>query len=74
VLTLGTNIDMIKHAADGSQGAASAALREVLDAYQVPYPKFRNAVDVMWNLNVQYRRPAAHKATLNEQQWPGVYS
>lgn len=46
----------------------------MLDAYQVPYPKFRGAVDVMWNLNVQYRRPAAHMATLTEQQWLDVYS
>lgn len=73
VLTLGNTLGMIKHAVEGNDGPASAALREVLDASQIPYPRLRAAVDVMWNLNVDYRRPAAHKATLSEQQWLDVY-
>lgn len=72
-LTLGTTIDMVYNAVDGSRGAASEALREVLDGYRVPYPTFRATVDLLRHLNVEYRRPAAHKEVLSEQQWLNVY-
>jgi len=73
-LTFGTTLDMIKHVVQGSKGAASEALREVLDGYDVSYARFEVVLDVMVTLNVDYRRPAAHKAALSEQQWLEVYS
>lgn len=73
-LTLGAALDMITHAVDGHHGASSAAIREVIDADQISYARLRATVDQMNYLNVHFRRPAAHKEILSEQQWLDVYS